>query len=191
MRHFAIATILAVMLVPAASAQNPPASSAVSVAQSQPPSPVQSLGIAYVDLGRVAAQSALGKQGTARMNTLREKKVAELTVRNKELDTAQQKLNSGIVLTEDAQLAAQKAVARIQTLLQRDQQDAESEIRELQQQISTELERQLLPVLDRVARVRGLHLLLRIDSGTIAWADPALDLSAEVIAQLDAAAAVK
>ena len=43
----------------------------------------------------------------------------------------------------------------------------------------------LRPALDAVARDRALLIVLNQDAGLIAWADPALDVTAEVVARLN------
>jgi Skp family chaperone for outer membrane proteins len=78
-------------------------------------------------------------------------------------------------------------VDRIQLELQRAQQDAEAAVQDLQQQVNGELERAITPLLGQIAIDKGLHLLLRADTGAVAWADPALDLTGEIIKRLDAA----
>jgi len=45
------------------------------------------------------------------------------------------------------------------------------------------------PVVEQVARDKGLYILLRVDTGTIAWADPSLDITGDIIKRLDAATA--
>ena len=47
--------------------------------------------------------------------------------------------------------------------------------------------RAITPLLEQVAVDKSILLLLRADTGAVAWADPALDLTGEVIKRLDAA----
>lgn len=135
---------------------------------------------------RVLAESVLGKASTAKMAALRAQKLAELTARNKEFETAQQKLTGGGLLSADARAAAQKTVARLQVEIQRGQQDGDAALQELQQQLNAEFNRALAPIVEQVALDKGLHILFRLDTGAIAWADPALDLTGDIIKRLDA-----
>jgi Skp family chaperone for outer membrane proteins len=143
--------------------------------------------IAFVIPQRIIAESELGKALAAKINALRSQKLAELTAKNKDLETARQKLASGSLLSDEARAAAQKGLDRIQVELQRAQQDAEAAVQDLQQQVNGELERAITPLLELVATGKGIHLLLRADTGAVAWADPALDLTGEIIKRLDAA----
>ena len=142
--------------------------------------------VAYIIPQRIASESEFGKRLAAKIDALRSQKVAELTAKNKELETTRQKLAAG-VLSEEARAAAQKTLDRTQLELQRAQQDAEAAVQELQQQVNTDLERALTPLLEQVANAKGILLLLRADTGAIAWADPSLDLTGEIITRLDVA----
>jgi outer membrane protein len=154
----------------------------------QPPRPFpDGSRIAFINPQRILSESVLGKASTTRMSTLRAQKLAELTAKNKELETTQQKLAGGSLLSQDAMAAAQKSVDRIQVDIQRAQQDAEAALQELQQQLNEEFDRALAPIVAQVALDRGVHILLRLDTGAIAWADPALDLTGDIVKRLDAA----
>ncbi len=145
--------------------------------------------IAFMNIPRIAAESAEGKASTTRVNALREKKLAELNGKNKQLETAQQKLNSGGVLSEEARATTQKDVERIQVEITRMQQDAEAEMQDLQQQLQLDFQRKLSPIIQQVATEKGLHILLSQTDAGLVWAEPGLDLTADIIKRFDAAAA--
>ncbi|HEX7485579.1 MAG TPA: OmpH family outer membrane protein [Vicinamibacterales bacterium] len=156
----------------------------------QPPKPFpEGAKIAYMNIPRIAAESAEGRASTIRVNALREKKLAELNGKNKQLETAQQKLNSGGLLSEEARAATQKEVEKLQVDIQRMQQDAEAEMQELQQQLQLEFQRKLSPVIQQLAVEKGLHILFSQTDAGMVWADPGLDLTGDVIKRFDAATA--
>lgn len=166
-----------------------PAAPAVQAAP-QPPRPFpEGAKIAYMNIPRIAAESAEGKASTAKVNALREKKLAELNVKNKQLETAQQKLSSGGLLSEEARATTQKEVERLQVEIQRMQQDAEAEMQDLQQQLQTDFQRKLSPIIQQVAVEKGLNILLSQTDAGMVWADSGLDLTSEIIKRFDAAAA--
>jgi outer membrane protein len=177
----------------APAAQQPPAAPAQQqppVAQPQrPPAPFpEGAKIAYIDIQRIAANSAEGKASTTRVKGLQEKKLAELAAKNKQVEAAQAKTNQG-VLSEEARAAAAKEVERLNVEIQRMQQDAEAEMNDLQQNLQMEFQRKLGPVIQQVAVEKGLQVLLsRADAG-IVWAEPGIDLTDEVIKRFDAAVA--
>jgi outer membrane protein len=166
---------------PAPAVQKPAAPPAV------PPKPFpEGAKIAFVNIPRIAAESAEGKSSTARVKALQDKKLAELGAKNKQVETAQQKLNSGGLLSDDARAATQKEIDKLQVEIQRMQQDAEAELQELQQQLQLDFQRKLTPIIQQIAAEKGLHMLLP-DSGLV-WADSGLDLTTEIIRRFDAAA---
>lgn len=166
---------------PAAPAQ-PPAARPV-----QPPAPFpEGAKIAFIDIQAIASSSAEGRSSTAKVKALQEKKLAELGVKNKQVEAAQAKVNQG-VLSEETRAAAAKEVERLNVEIQRAQQDAEAEMNELQQQLQLDFQRKLSPVIQQLAVEKGLQILLsRADAG-IVWAEPGIDLTAEVIKRFDAA----
>ncbi len=172
---------------PPPAATQPPAAPAAPAA---PPRPFpDGAKIAFMNIPRIAAESAEGKSSTARVNALREKKLAELNVKNKQLETAQQKLNSGGLLSEDARAATQKEVDKLQVDIQRMQQDAEAEMQDLQQQLQLEFQRKLSPIIQQVATEKGLQILLSQTDAGMVWAEPGLDLTNDIIKRFDAASA--
>jgi outer membrane protein len=171
---------------PAPTTQKPAV--AAPQAAPQPPRPFpEGAKIAFMNIPRIAAESAEGKASTAKVNALREKKLAELNGKNKALETAQQKLNSGGVLSEEARATTQKEVERLQVEIQRLQQDAEAEMQDLQQQLQLEFQRKLSPVIQQVAVEKGLHILLSQTDAGLVWAEPGLDLTSDIIKRFDAA----
>jgi outer membrane protein len=156
----------------------------------QPPRPFpEGAKIAYMNIPRIAAESAEGKASTTKVNALREKKLAELNAKNKQLETAQQKLSSGGLLSEEARATTQKEVEKVQVEIQRLQQDAEAEMQDLQQQLQLEFQRKLSPVIQQVATEKGLHILLSQTDAGMVWAEPGLDLTTDIIKRFDAATA--
>jgi len=186
-----VAPATAMGQTPPATPQKPPQAAPPAQTPPQAAPPVQKpfpegSKIAYINPQRILAESVLGKASLTRMNTLRTQKIAELNAKNKELETTQQKLASGTLLSQDALAAAQKSVDRLQIEIQRTQQDADAAMQELQQQLNADFDRALAPLVAQVAADKGIQVLLRIDGGAIAWADPALDLTADLIKRLDA-----
>jgi outer membrane protein len=171
-------------------AAQPPAAAAPPAAQPAPQSKPFPEGakIAFINIPRIAAESIEGKTSTSRVNTLRERKLAELTAKNKQVETAQQKLNSGGLLSDDARAATQKEIDKLNVEIQRMQQDAEAEMQDLQQQLQLDFQRKLSPVIQQIAVEKGLHMLISTDAGLV-WAEPGLDLTSEIIKRFDAAAA--
>lgn len=177
-----------------AAAQPPakPAPTAPAPAPAQPPAPKpfpQGAKVAYVVLQRIANESADGRVATTRIQALQQKKAAELTEKNKQLTGMQQKLEKeGSVMSATAAGELQKNIEKLTVDVQRFTQDAQAEVQELQQQLQNEFQERLTPVISQVAGEMGLHYVFNGPDAGLVFADPALDISAEVIKKLDASA---
>jgi outer membrane protein len=170
----------------------PPAAPAPSQAPAAPPAAPkpfpQGSKVAYVVLQRIANESADGRVATTRIQALQQKKAAELNDKNKQLTTAQQKLEKeGAVMSASAAAELQKTVERLNVEVQRFTQDAQAEVQELQQTLQQEFQQRLEPVLQQVATDMGLQFVFNGPDAGLVWADSALDISGEVIKKLDSA----
>src|SRR4030095_12075821 len=107
MRAFVVAAVLSVILAAApgfaqAPAAAPAPAPAPQGAPAPPPFPAGAK-YAFINIQRIAAESAQGKALSSRVQTLNNQKVTQLNEKNKALQTAQQKLDSGgSVLSEAA-----------------------------------------------------------------------------------------
>ena len=167
----------------------PPAQTAPA-AQPAPPRPFpEGARIAYIDIQAVASQSAEGKAATAKIQELNKKKTAELQEKQKTLQALQTKLSqSGTVLNDQARGQLEKDIEKSNREIQFFQQDAQSEIQELTEQLQGEFQERLFPVISQIAQEKGLHYVFSIRDAGVVWQDPGLDLSSEVIKRFDAAA---
>jgi outer membrane protein len=174
---------------PTAPAPGAPAPAAQAPAQPPAPKPFpQGAKVAYVVLQRIANESAEGRVATTRIQALQQKKAAELTEKNKQLTTMQQKLEKeGSVMSASVAGELQKNIEKLNLEVQRFTQDAQAEVQELQQSLQQEFQQRLEPVLQQVATDMGLQFVFNGPDAGLVWADAALDISAEVIKKLDSA----
>ncbi|MGD9904899.1 MAG: OmpH family outer membrane protein [Vicinamibacterales bacterium] len=188
-----------VVVTGAASFAQTPAAPAPATAKPAAPAPAaaqpealpfpEGAKIAFVVLQRVVAESNDGKQASAKVQALQQKKVAELNERQKALQGLQEKLEkSGAVMSEAARGDLAKQVERAQVDLQRATQDAQQEVQELQQQLQEEFQRRIAPIIEAVGKERGLHYIFNGPDSGLVWADAALDITADVVRKFDEAA---
>ncbi len=143
---------------------------------------------AYIDLGRVAAESIDGQAANQRVQVLSEQKVQVLEGRTVELQASQQKLQQNAnVMSAEAQLQLQREIERLGIDIQRMTQDAETEVAELQQTLQFEFQQKLAPAIDRIAASKGLRFIFSAGDGGLIWAAPAFDITVDVVAELDKA----
>jgi outer membrane protein len=145
---------------------------------------------AYVNVQLVAAQSVEGKVAAEKIKVLQEQKSRELQERNKALQSDQQKLEQGgSVLSDQARTQLQAGIERQQRDLQRFTEDAQQEVQQLAEQVEGEFNRKLTPVIDKVARQKQVHFVFNAAQSGLIWAEPGMDLTAEVILAFDSPAA--
>jgi Skp family chaperone for outer membrane proteins len=175
---------------PAAPAPAPAAQPAASPAAPTPVPFLAGAKVGFVNLQAIAQLSADGKAAATRVQDLAKKKQTEAADRAKALQANQQKLEtSGSVMSESARLALQKDIDRQTVEGQRFEQDAQTELNELQQQLQQEFQGKLMPVLEALSKEKGLQVLFSAADSGVIWADPGIDLTLEAVARLDKAAA--
>jgi outer membrane protein len=175
---------------PALPAPTQPAPTQPAAARPSPPRPFPAdAKVAYVDLNAIATSSKEGQAAGQKIKDLQGKKQAELEGKQKQLQAAQQKLETGgAVLSESARAQQAKEVERLQTELQRASQDAQKEVQEFTQDLQLQFQQKLLPVIEQVAKAKNLHFILSIADAGVVWVDAGLNVTADVVTALDAAA---
>ena len=160
-------------------------------AQPQPPRPFpEGAKFATIDIQRVASDSNEGKASTAKVQALNQKKVAELNELNKKLQADQQKLQAqGAMLNEAARAELERGIERQTKELQRSQQDAQEEVQQLQADLQSTFQSKLYPIIQQVVSEKGIEVLFSARDSGIVYANPGLDLTADVIKRFDAATA--
>jgi len=191
----AVSVMCLLLVASAAGAQTAAPQGAAPAAPAQPaaarpaprPFPADAK-VAYVDLNAIATTSREGQAAGVKIKDLQGKRTAELEGKQKQLQSAQQKLEQGgAVLSESARASQAKEVERLQTDLQRASQDAQKEIQEFTQELQVQFQQKLLPVIEQVAKAKNLHFILSIADAGVVWVDAGLNVTADVVAALDAA----
>jgi len=176
---------------PAQPAPRPPAPAPPAAAAPAPAPRFQDgLKYAYINVQVVAANSAEGKAATEKVKAFQDQKVKELNDKNKALQSAQQKLEQGgSVMNDQARAQLQTEIERQQRDVQRFTEDAQQEVQNFTQQLQAEFERKLNPIIDKVAKEKQVHFVFSAAESGLVWADPGMDLTAEVIKAFDGTAA--
>jgi outer membrane protein len=179
---------------PTAPAPKPGAPAPAQPAPAQlPPAPKprfqDGLKYAWVNVQQVAAYSADGKVAAEKINALRDQKTRELQDKNKTLQANQQRLErDGGVMNDQARAQLQAEIERQTRDIQRLQEDAQQEVQTLVEQVEADFNRKLSPVIDKVARQKGVHFVFNGAQSGLIWAEQGMDLTAEVIQALDSPA---
>jgi outer membrane protein len=173
---------------PATPAAQTPAAQTPAAKPAEAPRPFpEGAKIAYIDIQAVASNSVEGKAASGRIQELVKKKTAEIGEKNKALEAARAKqTSSGSLMNDQARLQLEKEIDRIQREVQFSQQEAQSEQQALQAELQVDFQRKLNPILEQIAKEKGLHMLVDIQNSGAVWVDVGLDLTQEVIKRLDA-----
>lgn len=170
----------------------PPTTQAPPAAPAQPPAPAPvpfpaDAKIAFVDLQTVVSQSALGKAGSSQLEALSKRLESELTALQTKLKDAQSKQQSQAqLLSEVAASQLAKDIDRLTRELQFKQQEAQSEIQAMQADLLQDFERKVVPIMEAMAKEKGLYALFNVaDSGAV-YFFPGLNLSPELVRRVDA-----
>jgi Skp family chaperone for outer membrane proteins len=142
---------------------------------------------AYVNMQSVAANSNDGKAAAEKLKAFQDQKAKELQDKQKTLQAAQQKLESGgSVLSDAARTQLQTDIDRQQRDLQRLSEDAQQDVQNLAQQVEEEFTRKVLPIIEKVAQEKQLHFVFNAAQSGLIWAEPGMNLTTEVIAAMNA-----
>jgi len=167
--------------------QTPPAQT--QPAPAPPPLPVfpADAKIGFINLQAVVEQSALGKASSDRLRKYDADKQAELQGKAKELEDLRTKLNTQReLLNQDALAALAKEIDLKSRQLQFDQENAQVERDQLQQELLQQFNQKVIPEVEKIRDAKGLWIIFSVADAGIVAAHAGLDLSAELVAALDA-----
>lgn len=154
----------------------------VHAQQGSKPAAPPPTGIAVVDVQKVLTQVPAGKAAYERLKTLQDQKIAAAKVIDaevKKIEAAIEKGKATLPAAELARLQSQLADKRIQ--LQRHGADADREIGEARTRELAQLEEQVKPIIDAVAKDAGLAVIFNKFEAGLVYASDAIDVTDAVI----------
>lgn len=173
----------------------PPAQAAPAAPTPKPQPPVpfpQDAKIAFIDVNAIAGMSAAGKDASKKLQDLTNKKSSEIGEKNKQLQALTTKRDTGgAVLNDAARAQLDKDIEKLQRDIQFASTNAQAEVQDLQNELQGEFQKRLIPIIEEVAKEKGLHAVFSIADSGAAYVHPGLNISDEVVKRLDAAAAKK
>jgi outer membrane protein len=185
---------LVMMPLPAAAQTAPPQAPAPPAATSM----VQKLfradsKVGFVDLQRIFNESAYGKQGIAKIGALQKTLTDGLTARSREIQAVSEKIKTQQNIVAPALwLEWNGDLQRMQRESQFAEQEANMQVEQLQQRLLANFEAMVRPVIESVRSEKNLWAIFAVQpaqdgAGTVSLiaVDPAIDLSAEVVALLN------
>ena len=169
MKKFLVTVAMAALAVPAV-AQNVPAR------------------VAVIDVQKVLAQSAAGKQALEKLKKMQDDRIAKAQAMNDEATKLEADINAKKVsLSEDKLNEMSKQLSDKKIAMQRYAQDADREVGEARDKALGELQTKIMPVIDGVGKEMGLAAIFnKYESGLI-YASDAIDITDTVIKRFDTA----
>lgn len=170
----------------------PPATQKPAEAKPQPKPPVpfpEGAKVAFVNFDYVAQTSDEGKAMIAKLQEMQKKKAGELADRNKKLEDARKKAaDQASLMNEQARAQAEREIEKLERDLQYAQQDATNEFNDFSQKVQNEFGQKIRPLLEAIAKEKGIHLVLRAVPEVIAYAHEGIDISDELVQRLNTGA---
>ncbi|HYK89740.1 MAG TPA: OmpH family outer membrane protein [Acidobacteriota bacterium] len=173
--------LFGVMLMPLCGlAQNPPA--AQQPAASALPAVIGPAKVAWLNLEYAIFNCEEGKQEFGKVQQFVEQKNSQLEAMRKESETLKNQLQvQGQKLTDEARTDLEDQIESKDTALQRFQQDTQKEIDARRVKATNYIGRKMLPVIEKIAKEKGLNAVVYLNNQRDAWVDPGLMITEEVI----------
>jgi Skp family chaperone for outer membrane proteins len=142
--------------------------------------------IAFFSPSRAFAESTDGKAATARLTALEADHAKAAQDKEAALEKLQRSLEqSTAVLSEAARGARAKELEKFKLDTQRFIEDAQAELMGVRRDAESAFLVKLRPAIERVIKDNGIQLLFNFDSGVLAWGDPSLDVTPEILKHVE------
>lgn len=136
--------------------------------------------IGVFDAGRLTEETEEGKKVQATLGSLRDKKQAELSAKEKEVNDLQDQLNKqGLSLSGDKRSQMEKDIQKKALDLNQMRQSAQSEMQLEVQEAQSKFQQQLLSVIEAFGKDEGFSLIL--ERSLVAYATPAIDVTTALV----------
>ena len=138
--------------------------------------------VAVIDVQRVVTESDPGKEALQELRTLQDEKINEGRNLQQELEALREQFNKQRFTLSDDTLEEMSGEIEDKTIaLQRFEDDAKRNLDEARRQALGKLEQQIIPIINEVGEERGLTLIFNKFQSGLVYADPAVDITDDVI----------
>ena len=145
-----------------------------------------SVRMGYFSPSQVFALSASGQTLNARVTAVETERAKAVQERSSQLEQMERTLQQGTsVMSEAARGQRTKALEKFRIDTQRFIEDTKAEMMGVRRDAESAFLVKLRPAIERVIKDNAIQLLFNFDSGVLAWGDPGLDVTKQVIARVD------
>jgi outer membrane protein len=146
--------------------------------------------LGMVNSQEVLEKSAEGKKAIAQLQAADKKYTDEITKLDDQIKQLQNRLTTQrLTLTADAAAGIQADIQKKQTDRQRAAEDASRAMQELQANLLSRIQSELMPIIEQMRQDKGLDLIFDLTRSGTVYFNPALDLTDEVVRRYDASKA--
>jgi outer membrane protein len=189
MRKLSLVVMIGLFLPAALFAQAPAGGGSAAATASAPGSPGAGR-VAVVDLQKAITENSEGKKAQEQFMAAFNKKQQEFDAKQKALAEAQTKLQSGDkAMSETAKADLAKSIDKMNTELQRMNDDAQKELPDLQQTLFKPIAEKTQEVLKAYSNENGFAVVFDVSSqaSSIVYVQDVADITTEIIRRVDAA----
>lgn len=153
------------------------------------PAAAQAQKIGVIDTERVLTASEVGKAALEGLTALRTQKQQQGEALQQELTDLQTRLQEGrLSLSEDKLAELQRQAEDKALAMRRFQDDANRELAKKRDEVLAEVDQKVMPVINQYGQANGFDMIFRKFESGLIYVSDAIDVTDEVIAQLDAGA---
>jgi outer membrane protein len=184
-RKLVLVSSLAAILLPLAAMAQAPAAPAPAI-QTAVPFTVAQVKMAWLNIESAILSCAEGKAQFNDVQKYVDGKNSELEKLKKEVDALQNQLNvQGPKLTDDARADLEEQLQSKSTQLQRFSDDTQKDIDSRRNRVTNYIGRRMLPVIEKLAKEKGLSGVVYFNPQRDAWVDPSLFITDEIVKAYD------
>lgn len=143
--------------------------------------------LATLNSQEVLEKSAEGKKAIAALQAADKKYSDDITRLDDQIKQLQNRLQTQrLTLTPEAAAGIQADVQKKQTERQRAAEDATRSMQQLQATTLAKIQDDLIPIIEQLRADRGLDLIFDLAKSGTVFANPAIDVTAEIVRRYDA-----
>ena len=143
--------------------------------------------IAYVDLQKALLESDAGKKAKEKFQAQVSKLQSGLEKQKNEIEKLKGEIEKkASVLREEERRSMEREYQRKFTVLQQDYKDSQAELQQKDNELTSEILKELGEVIQEIGTKEGYTLVLEKTNGAVLYADSAIDITQRVISSYNA-----
>lgn len=147
----------------------------------------QTAAIGVIDPVRMLESSSEGQKVISELKAKEQTIINELTKIDQNVQIIENKLRTQrLTLTAEVQQNMTLDIERLRTRRKRVEEDSYNDYKRLEFTLNSRIRKEVLPIIESVAKERGFKLVLDLSISGVAYFDNAIDITEEVVKRYDA-----